>query len=65
VLRERFADPYVLTLVCANKQYEVVSSSIVGVEEVRDYAQKAEATRKKDELILIAQLFEDLLLELL
>lgn len=65
MLRERFANPYILTFVCADKQYEVVPSGIVGVEEVRDYAQKTEATRKEDELILIAQLFEDLLLEFL
>jgi len=35
------------------------------VEEVCDYAQKAEAARKEDQLILFAQLFEDLLLEFL
>jgi hypothetical protein len=35
------------------------------VEKVRDYAQEAEAARKEDELIFLAQFVEDVLLELL
>lgn len=65
MLRERLANPHILALVCADEQDEVVSGGIVGVEQVRDYAQKAEAAREEDQLILFAQLFEDLLLEFL
>jgi hypothetical protein len=35
------------------------------VEEVRDYAQQAEAPRQEDEFIFLAQLVEDVLLEFL
>lgn len=35
------------------------------MEEVRDYAQQAEASSQDDELILLAQLFEDVLLKFL
>jgi hypothetical protein len=35
------------------------------VEEVRDYAQETEAPRQEDELVILAKLFEDILLELL
>ena len=65
MLGKRFANPHVFAIVSANEQYEVVPSSIVGMEEVRDYAQKAEAARKEDKLIFLAQLVEDVLLELL
>lgn len=65
MLSERLAYPHILTLIRANEQNEVVSSGIVGVKKVRDYAQQAEATRQEDELILFAQLFEDVLLEFL
>ena len=65
MLSERFANPYILAFVCADKDDEVVARGIVGVEEVRDYAQQAEAAREEDQLILFAQLFEDLLLEFL
>lgn len=54
MLSERFADPHILAFVRADKEDEIVSGSIVGVKEVRDYAQQAEAARKKDELILFA-----------
>jgi hypothetical protein len=35
------------------------------VEKVGDYAQEAEAARKENELIFLAQFIEDVLLELL
>ena len=54
MLSERFANPYILAFVCADKDDEVVARGIVGVEEVRDYAQQAEAARQEDELILFA-----------
>ena len=65
MLCERLANPYILALICANKQDEVVAGGIVGMKEVRDYTKQAEAARQKDELILFAQLFEDVLLEFL
>jgi hypothetical protein len=65
VLRERLANPHILALVCTDEKDEVISGGIVGVEEVCDYAQKAEAAREEDQLILFAQFFEDLLLEFL
>jgi hypothetical protein len=65
VLRERLTNPHILSLVCADEQNEVVPGGIIGVEDIRDYAQKAEAAREEDQLILFAQLFEDLLLEFL
>jgi hypothetical protein len=54
MLSERFADPHILTFVRAHEDDKVVARGIVGVEEVRDYAQQAEAARKEDELILFA-----------
>jgi hypothetical protein len=62
---QRLANPHILAILGANKQDEVVASGIVGVKEVCDYAQKAEAAREQDELILFAQLCEDVLLEFL
>jgi hypothetical protein len=41
MLCERLANPHILALVRADKQNEVISGGIVGVEEIRDYAQKA------------------------
>ena len=54
MLSQRLADPHILAFVCANEQDEVIASGVVGVQEVRDYAQQAEAARKEDELILFA-----------
>jgi hypothetical protein len=65
VLRQRLADPDILAVVGADEQYEVVPGGVVRVEEVRDYAQQAEAARQKNELIFFAQLVEDVLLEFL
>jgi hypothetical protein len=65
MLGQRLANPHILAVVGADEQYEVVSGSIVGVEEIRYYAQEAEAARKEDELILLAQFVEDVLLKLL
>jgi hypothetical protein len=62
---QRLANPHILAILGADKQNEVVSGRIVGVKEICDYAQEAEAARKQDELILFAQLCEDVLLELL
>jgi hypothetical protein len=65
VLSQRLANPDVLAIVCTDEQYKVVSGGIVRVEEVRDYAQEAEAPRQEDELIFFAKLFEDVLLKFL
>jgi hypothetical protein len=65
VFSQRLADPHILAILGANEQYEVVARGIVGVQEVRDYAQQAEAARQEDELIFLAQLVEDVLLEFL
>ena len=65
MLSERFTNPYILTFVCTDKQNEVIPGGIIGVEEIRDYAQQAETTRNKNKFILFAQLFEDVLLEFL
>jgi hypothetical protein len=65
VLSQRLTNPYILAIVRANEQYKVVSGGIVRVEEVRDYAQEAEAPRQEDELIFFAKLFEDVLLKFL
>jgi hypothetical protein len=51
MLSERLTDPHIFAVVCANKQYEVVTGGIVGVEEIRDYAQQTEAPCEEDELI--------------
>ena len=65
MLGKRFANPHVFAIIGANEQYEVVPSGIVGMEEVCDYAQKAEAPREEDKLIFLAQFIEDVLLEFL
>jgi hypothetical protein len=65
VLSQRLTNPYILAIVCADEQYEVISGGIVRVEEVRDYTQEAEAPRQEDELIFFAKLFEDVLLKFL
>jgi hypothetical protein len=62
---QRLADPHVLAVFGTNKQYEIIARGIVGVEEVRDYTQQAEAARQEDELIFFAQLIEDVLLKFL
>lgn len=54
MLSERLANPHILALICTHKQDEVVAGGIVGMKEVRDYAQQAEASREKDKLILFA-----------
>jgi hypothetical protein len=65
MLGQRLANPHILAVVRTDEQYEVVAGGIVGMEEVRDYAQKAKAPREEDELIFLAQLVEDVLLEFL
>ena len=65
MLGQRLTNPHILAVIGSNKEYEVVTSGIVRVEEIGDNAQEAEATRKEDELIFPAQLIEDVLLELL
>lgn len=65
MLSQCLSDPHILAIFGANKQDEVVSSGIVGVKEVCDYAKQAEAPRKEDKLILFAQLFEYVLLKFL
>ena len=65
MLGQRLANPHILALVCSDEQDEVVTSGIVRVQEVRDYAQQAEAAREDNQLIFLAQLLEDVLLEFL
>jgi hypothetical protein len=65
MLSQRLANPDILAVLGTNEQYKVVSSGIVRVEQIRDYAQQAEASRQEDEFIFIAQLSEDVLLEFL
>jgi hypothetical protein len=65
MLCQRLANPHILAIVGSDEQDEVVSGGIVRVEEVRDYAQQAEAAREDNKLIFLAQLFEDVLLEFL
>ena len=65
MLCQRLANPYILAIISSDEQDEVVSGGVVRVEEVRDYAQQAEAAREDDKLIFLAQLFEDVLLEFL
>jgi len=65
MLGQGFSDPAILAFVGAHEDDEVVAGGIVGVEEVRGYAQEAEATGDDDELILFAKLSKDVLLEFL
>ena len=65
MLGQGLADPDILAIVGPHEEYKVVPDGIVRVEEVRDYAQKAEAAREEDELIFLTQFVEDVLLELL
>jgi hypothetical protein len=65
VLGQRLANPHIFAIVGADKKYEVASGGVVGMEEVRDYAQQAEAPGEENELIFLAQLVEDVLLEFL
>lgn len=62
---ERFANPAIFAFVCSKQNDEVVPSSIVGVEEVRDYSKKTKSAGKYNELIFGAKLTEDVLLVLL
>lgn len=54
MLCQRLANPHILAIVGSDEQDEVVSGGIVRVEEVRDYAQQAEAAREDDKLIFLA-----------
>jgi hypothetical protein len=65
VLSQRLANPHILAIIGTDKQYEIISSGVVGVKEVRNYAQQAEAPCQEDQLIFLAQFFEDVLLEFL
>jgi hypothetical protein len=65
VLGERLANPDILAVVCADKQDQVVPGSVVRMKEVCDDAQKAEASCEQNQLIFVAQLSEDVLLEFL
>jgi hypothetical protein len=65
VLGERLANPDILAVVCTDKQDQVVPDSVVRMKEVCDDAQKAEASCKQNQLIFVAQLSEDVLLEFL
>lgn len=62
---QRLTNPHILAIVGPDEQYKIVSGGIVRVEEVCDYAQKAEAAREEDELIFPAEFIEDVLLKLL
>jgi hypothetical protein len=65
VFGEGLSNPSILSVVCTDHDYQVVSGGIIRVEEVGDNTQEAEATRHDDELIFFAELFEYFLLELL
>jgi hypothetical protein len=65
VLGQRLSNPHVLAVVGSDEQDEAVAGSIIRVKEVCDYAQQAEAPGQDDELIFLAQLFKDVLLEFL
>ena len=54
MLSERFADPHILAFVRAHEDDKIVARGIVGMEEVCDYAQQAEAALKEAEPILFA-----------
>ena len=62
---QRLSNPHILAFFGANKQDEIVTGGVVGVKEVRDYAQEAEASREEDKLIFLAQLLENVLLKFL
>lgn len=65
MLGERFANPAVLAVLCADEDDEVVAPGIVRVEEVSDYTEEAEAAGEQDELVFSAKLLKEVLLILL
>jgi hypothetical protein len=65
MFREALSNPAIFALVCAEDDNQIVTSSVVGVQEIRDYAQEADTASKDDELVFFAEFFEDVLLEVL
>jgi hypothetical protein len=62
MLRQCFPEPSILSFVRPNYDYEVVSSSIVGVKEVRNDSKNTKAAGKNYELVICSQLLEETLL---
>ncbi|UKZ60515.1 uncharacterized protein TrAtP1_001790 [Trichoderma atroviride] len=62
MLGQCFANPVVLTLVCADEDDEVAPGGIVGVEEVCDKAHLAQPAGQDHEFIFGSKLLEQLLL---
>lgn len=65
MLSESLADPAIFEFVGSDEDDEVAASGIVRVEEVYDDTEQAEAAGDDDQLIFLAQLAEDVLLEFL
>jgi hypothetical protein len=62
MLGQCFANPAIFSIFGTNYHNEVISSGIVGVEEVGDQAHQPEATGENDELIFCTELLEEGLL---
>ena len=59
---QRLPNPPILPVVCTDNDDKVVSSCIVGVEEVRDYSKQAQTASEDDELIFAVKLVVKVLL---
>lgn len=55
---QSFPKPSILPVVCSKYQYEVVSSRIVGVEEVRYQSEESETAGDDYKFIFVAELLE-------
>lgn len=56
------SNPPIFSLVCADNNDEVVSSSIVGMQEVGDKTKESKATREDNKLILVGEFGVEVLL---
>jgi hypothetical protein len=58
-------NPFILPIIRTDQQDHIIPCSVVEVEQIRDQAEKPEASGKDDQLILAAEFGEDVLLKLL
>lgn len=63
MFRECLPKPAIFTVFRSNEQDQIVTSSVVGVEEIGDDAQQTEAAREDEKRIFVPELMEYALLE--
>lgn len=65
MLRESLADPFIFAFVSAHDDDQGVSCCVIGVEKIRQYFEKPQASRENDQCIFGSEKMINVLLKLL